>query len=77
MEEPASVMATTTTTAAPTCHSQRTENNEKAGIVTTTHECEWYKYENRDDIPINGKVWKKEDFHSGDILYEGGDVQNR
>ncbi len=57
MQEPALVTANTTTTTnpTPTCHNQRIENNEREEIVTTAHECEWYKYENRDDIPINGK----------------------
>ena len=56
MQEPALVTAnaTTTPTPTPTCHNQRIENNEREEIVTTAHECEWYKYENRDDIPING-----------------------
>ena len=58
MQEPALVTANTTTTPTPTptptCHNQRIENNEREEIVTTAHECEWYKYENRDDIPING-----------------------
>ncbi len=43
-------------------------------------EYKWYKHENRDDIPINGKVPKQKwgiSLHSGDILYDGGDVQNR
>ena len=61
MTEPASVMGATTTTA-PICHSQRIENNEREGIVTTAPECEWYIYENRDGIPINGKVQKKGEF---------------
>ena len=57
-EEASSVPGTTTTTVT-TRHSQRIEDNERAGIVATTHECEWHKYENKDDIPINGKVAKK------------------
>ena len=59
MEAAASVTGTTTTTTACTRQSQRIENNEREGIVATVHECEWHKYENRDDIPINGKVPKK------------------
>lgn len=51
-----SAAATNTTS---TCHSQRIENNERAKIVKTAHECKQYKYENRDDIPINGKVPRK------------------
>ena len=57
VEEPASVMATTTTSTTSTtttCHSQKIENNERIEIVTTAHECERCKYENRDDIPISG-----------------------
>ena len=79
-EEGASSVPGTTTTTVTTRHSQRIENNERAGIVATAHECEWHKYENKDDIPINGKVAKKKwgiRLHSGDILYESGDVQNR
>ena len=56
MEELALVTAITTTTA-PTCYSQRIENNERVGILTSAYfECKWYKCENRDDIPINGNV---------------------
>ena len=40
---------------------------------------EWRKYKNRDELPFNGIVANKWGLYlqSGDILYEGGDVQNR
>ncbi len=55
IEEAAALVTGTTTTTAPTCHSQRIENDKRTGIVAPVHECEWNKYENRDDIQINGK----------------------
>ncbi len=60
--EPAALVKGTTTTTACTCQSRRIENNKREGIIATVHECEWYKYENRDDIPLNGKLPKKGEF---------------
>ena len=59
MEEEAASVTGTTTTTALTHHSQRIENNKRAGIEATVHEQEKYKYKNIDDTPINGKVSKK------------------
>ena len=38
------------------CNSRWIEENKRGGIVATTHEWEWYKYENKDNIPLNEKV---------------------
>ena len=49
------------------------------GIIDTVHDCEWYEYDNVDHIPLNGKVPKKKwgiRLHSGEILYQNGDIQH-
>ena len=48
-------------------------------LVDIVHECEWYQYDNADHIPLNGKVPKKKwgiRLHSGEVLYQNGDVQH-
>ena len=43
------------------------------GVVDIVHGCEWYKYDNVDHIPLNGKLPKKKWgiwLHSGEVLSE-------
>ena len=43
------------------------------------HECEWYKYDNVDHIPLNGKVHTKKwgiQLYSREIQYQNSDIQH-
>ena len=49
------------------------------GVVDIAHGCEWYKYDNVDHIPLNGKLPKKKwgiRLHSGEVLYQNSDIQH-
>ncbi len=49
------------------------------GEVDIVHGCEWYKYDNVDHIPLNGKLPKKKWgiwLHSGEVLYQNSDFQH-
>ena len=40
-------------------HSRQIGETKRVRTVATAHDCEWYEYENKDNIPLNGKVTRK------------------
>ena len=54
-------------------------NRNDRGVVAVAHKCEWYNYNNKNNIPVNGKVHKKKwgiRLHSGEVLYQHSDIQH-
>ena len=89
-KENAGAAASTDTTAAPATisttmtgepervvrHSPRILENAEREKVTSVHGSDWYKYENQDNIPLNGRTPKKKfgiRLSTGEILFQNGD----
>lgn len=54
-------------------------NETNLGLTKIVNKCEWYKYDNPDNIPLNGEAHKKKwriCLYSGKILYQNSDVQH-
>ena len=56
-----------------------TQNNttNNAGVVDIVHECEWHRYDNVDNFPLDGKGPKKKwgiQLHGVEVLYQNSDI---